>query len=33
MDNRKLDLSRYRIQEARDSFRVAENCLKEGFYK
>lgn len=33
MDNRKIDLSRYRIQEAKDSLRVAEHCLKEGLYK
>lgn len=33
MDNRQIDLSKYRIQEAENSLRVAEHCLKEGFYK
>ena len=33
MDERQKELSRYRIQEARNSFKVAENCLKDGFYK
>lgn len=33
MDNRRADLSKYRLQEAQDSLRVAEHCLKEGLYK
>lgn len=33
MDNRQKDLCKYRIQEAKDSLQVAENCLKGGFYK
>lgn len=33
MDNRQEELSRYRIQEAKDSIKVAEHCLKEGLYK
>ena len=33
MDERQIDLSKYRIQEAKDSLRVAERCLSDGFYK
>lgn len=33
MDNRQEELSRYRVQEAKDSLKVAEHCLKEGLYK
>ena len=33
MDDRRKELSEYRIQEAKDSLQVAQNCLKEGFYK
>lgn len=33
LDNRQKDLSAYRLQEAKDSLKVAENCLKENFYK
>lgn len=33
MDNRQIDLSNYRLKEAKDSLRVAENCLTDGFYK
>ena len=33
MDERQIDLSKYRIQEAQDSLRVAERCLSDGFYK
>ena len=33
LDNRQIDLSKYRMQEAEDSLRVAETCLKEGLYK
>ena len=33
MDERQFDLSKYRIQEAKDSLRVAERCLDDGFYK
>lgn len=33
MDERQIELSRYRIQEAKTSFKVAENCLKDNFYK
>ena len=33
MDNRQVDLSKYRIQEAKDTLQVADNCLRDGFYK
>lgn len=33
MDNRQIDLSKYRIQEADDSLKVAEHCLKTELYK
>lgn len=33
MDNRQVDLSKYRLQESKDSLRVAEHCLNEGLYK
>lgn len=33
MNERQSDLSKYRIQEAKDSLRVAERCLSDGFYK
>ena len=33
MDERQIDLSKYRIQEAKDSLQVAERCLSDGFYK
>lgn len=33
MDDRQRDLSRYRIQGAKDSLQVAENCLKDGLYR
>lgn len=33
MDNRQDELSRYRIQEAKDSLKVAQHCLTEGLYK
>ena len=33
MDDRKRDLSNYRIIDADDSLKVAEHCLKEGWYK
>ena len=33
MDNRQIDLCKYRVQEAKDTLIVAENCLKDGFYK
>lgn len=33
MDDRRKELSGYRMQEAKDSLQVAQNCLKEGFYK
>lgn len=33
MDNRQEELSKYRIQEAQNSLKVAEHCLKEGWYK
>lgn len=33
MDNRQRELSDYRLQEAEDSLKVAQNCLKDGFYK
>ena len=33
MDNRQIDLSKYRIQESIDRINVGENCLNDGFYK
>ena len=33
MDERQIDLSRYRLQEAKDTLKVAERCLQDGFYK
>ena len=33
MDERQIELSRYRIQEAKTSFKVAENCLKDNFIR
>lgn len=33
MDNRQKELSNYRIQEAKDTLKVARNCLNDGFYK
>lgn len=33
MDNRQIDLSRYRLQEAKDSLRVAQHCFTEGLFK
>lgn len=33
LDNRQKHLSAYRLQEANDSLKVAENCLKGNFYK
>ena len=33
MDERKKDLSNYRLSEADDSLKVAAHCLKEGLYK
>jgi uncharacterized protein (UPF0332 family) len=33
MDNRRIELSQYRLQESKDSLKVAENCLESGFYK
>ncbi|MFR7476687.1 HEPN domain-containing protein [Frisingicoccus sp.] len=33
MDNRQKELSGYRLQEAEDSLKVAQNCLDSGFYK
>ena len=33
MDQRQEELSRYRIQEAKNSLKVAEHCLKEDLYK
>lgn len=33
MDNRQVDLSKYRIQEAEDSLKVAKHCLEEDLYK
>lgn len=33
MDSRQVELSRYRIQEAENSLKVAGNCLREGFFK
>lgn len=33
MDERQIDLSKYRLQEAKDTLQVAERCLQDGFYK
>lgn len=33
MDNRQVDLCKYRVQEAKDTLKVAENCLRDGFFK
>lgn len=33
MDSRRIDLSRYRMDEAGDTVQVAEHCLKNGLYK
>lgn len=33
MDNRQVDLSKYRLQEAKDTLQVSSNCLRDGFYK
>lgn len=33
LDNRQIDLSKYRFQESKDSLKVAEHCLDEGLYK
>lgn len=33
MDHRQEELSRYRIQKAKNSLKVAEHCLKEDLYK
>ena len=33
MDNRQEELSQYRIQEAKESLKVAEHCLREWWYK
>lgn len=33
MDDRQIDLSKYRIQEADDSLKVSEHCLVEGLFK
>ena len=33
MDNWQEELSQYRIQEAKESLKVAEHCLREGWYK
>lgn len=33
MDSRQEELSKYRMQEAKDSLKVAKNCLMENFFK
>lgn len=33
MDSRQKDLSKYRIQEAKDSLKVAKNCFTENCLK
>lgn len=33
MDNRQVDLCKCRIQESKDTLKVAENCLGDSFYK
>ena len=33
MDDRQQELSKYRLQEAKDTLEVAKNCLEDGFYK
>ena len=32
MDNRQIDLSKYRMEEAKDSLKVAKHCLDAEFY-
>ena len=32
-NSRQIELSKYRLQEAKDTLQVAENCYKDGFYK
>lgn len=33
MDSRRVELSKYRIQEAENSLKVSGNCLRDGFFK
>ena len=33
MDERQIDLSKYRLQEAEDTLKVADRCFQDGFYK
>lgn len=33
MDNRRKELSDYRLRESTDCLKVAKNCLRDGFYK
>ena len=33
MDDRQQELSKYRLQEAKDTLEVAKKCLEDGFYK
>ena len=33
MDNRQEELSKYRIQESKNSLKVAKHCLNESLYK
>ena len=33
LDERRVDLCKYRLKNSEDSFRVAEDCLEKGLYK
>lgn len=33
MDDRQIELSNYRMQQAEDSLKVSKNCFDNGFYK
>ena len=33
MDDRARDLSGYRLSQAEETLKVAENCLRDGYYK
>lgn len=33
MDDRQIELSKYRLQEAADTLQVARNCYEAGYYK
>ena len=31
--NRQIDLCKYRIQQTKYTLKVAENCMRDGFFK